>query len=120
MSIFESYLALALVVIIVSGVGLGIVLVSKFIGRRPPVREKLLPYECGNIPEEDARGKFPVKFYLVGILFIIFDIEIAFLFPWAVIYQELRLFGLIEMGVFLGILLLGYLYIVRKGGLKWE
>lgn len=117
---FESYLALALVIVIVSGVGLAIIIASKFIGRRPPVREKLLPYECGNIPEEDARGRFPIKFYLVGILFIIFDIEIAFLFPWAVIYQELKLFGLIEMGVFLAILLIGYLYILKKGGLRWE
>ena len=116
----ESYLALALVIVIVTGVGVGIILVSKFIGRRPPQREKLLPYECGNIPQEDARGRFPIKFYLVGILFIIFDIEIAFLFPWAVIYRELKIFGLIEMGVFLAILLIGYLYIVKKGGLKWE
>jgi NADH-quinone oxidoreductase subunit A len=116
----ESYLALALVILIVTGVGIAMILVSKFIGRRPPVREKLLPYECGNIPQEDARGRFPIKFYLVGILFIIFDIEIAFLFPWAVIYKELKVFGLIEMGIFLAILLVGYLYIVKKGGLKWE
>jgi NADH-quinone oxidoreductase subunit A len=116
----ESYLALALVIVIVTGVGMAIIFVSKFIGRRPPVREKLLPYECGNIPQEDARGRYPIKFYLVGILFIIFDIEIAFLFPWAVIYKELKIFGLIEMGIFLAILLIGYLYILKKGGLKWE
>ncbi|MDP2961057.1 MAG: NADH-quinone oxidoreductase subunit A, partial [candidate division Zixibacteria bacterium] len=72
------------------------------------------------IPEEDARGRFPVKFYLVAILFIIFDIEVAFLFPWAVIYKELKIFGLIEMGIFLLVLLIGYIYIVKKGGLKWE
>lgn len=116
----ESYLALALLIIIVTGLGVAIILVSKFIGRRPPLREKLLPYECGNIPQEDARGRYPIKFYLVGILFIIFDIEIAFLFPWAVIFRELRIFGLIEMGIFLAILLIGYIYILKKGGLRWE
>jgi len=117
---FEAYIALALLIVIVGGVGLAIIVISKFIGRKAPTKEKLLPYECGNIPEEDARGRFPVKFFLVGILFIIFDIEVAFLFPWAVIYKELKLFGLIEMGIFLLVLLIGYIYIVKKGGLKWE
>jgi len=117
---FEPYLALVLLIMIVGGVGVAILILSRFIGKRAPTKEKLLPYECGNIPEEDARGKFPVKFFLVGILFVIFDIEVAFLFPWAVIYKELRLFGLIEMGIFLLVLLVGYIYIVKKGGLKWE
>ena len=117
---YEAYIALALLILIVGGVGLAIIIISKFIGRKPPSKEKLLPYECGNIPEEDARGRFPVKFYLVAILFIIFDIEAAFLFPWAVIYKELKIFGLIEMGIFLLVLLIGYIYIVKKGGLKWE
>jgi NADH-quinone oxidoreductase subunit A len=118
--VFEPYIALVLLILVVGGVGIAILILSRFIGKRNPTKEKLLPYECGNIPEEDARGKFPVKFFLVGILFIIFDIEVAFLFPWAVIYKELKLFGLIEMGIFLIILLIGYVYIVKKGGLKWE
>lgn len=117
---FEPYIALLLLMLIVSGVGLVIIILPRFTAKRAPTKEKLLPYECGNIPEEDARGRFPVKFFLVGILFIIFDIEVAFLFPWAVIYKELRLFGLIEMGIFLIILFIGYIYIVKKGGLRWE
>jgi NADH-quinone oxidoreductase subunit A len=117
---YNAYIALALLIVIVGGVGVAILILSRFIGKRVPSKEKLLPYECGNIPEEDARGRFPVKFYMVAILFIIFDVEVAFLFPWAVIYKELKIFGLIEMGIFLLVLLIGYIYIVKKGGLKWE
>jgi len=81
---------------------------------------KVAPYECGLIPDTDARGRFPVKFYLVAIVFIIFDIEAVFIFPWALIFKDLGLFGLIEMGLFILILLLGYFYIIGKGVLSWE
>jgi NADH-quinone oxidoreductase subunit A len=90
------------------------------LGKRVPTKQKLSTYECGNEPFEDARGRFPVKFYLIAILFIIFDIEVVFLYPWAVVYKKLALFGLIEMAVFLLILLAGYFYIIKKGALKWE
>ena len=83
-------------------------------------RRKLAPYECGLIPQTDARDRFPVKFYLIAIIFIIFDIETVFIFPWALIYKDLGLFGLIEMGIFIFILLLGYIYIIGKGVLKWQ
>lgn len=83
-------------------------------------RRKLTPYECGIVPETDARERFPIKFYLIAILFIIFDLETVFLYPWAIILKKLKMFAFIEMAVFIGILLLGYLYIVKKGALKWE
>ena len=81
---------------------------------------KLTPYECGIVPESDARERFPIKFYLIAILFIIFDLETVFLYPWAIILKKLKMFAFIEMAVFIGILLLGYLYIIKKGALKWE
>ena len=81
---------------------------------------KLLPYECGIVPEEtDEKERFPVKFYLVAMLFIIFDIETAFMYPWAVAYDQLKIFGLVEMMVFIAILLAAYVYVWRRGGLEW-
>jgi NADH-quinone oxidoreductase subunit A len=80
---------------------------------------KLSPYECGVDPEGDARERYAIRYYLVAILFVIFDVETIFLFPWAIIYKNLLLFGLIEMFVFLGILIIGYIWIVKKGALKW-
>ncbi len=93
---------------------------SAICGPRRPTRAKLSPYECGIIPVGDARIQFSVKFYLVAMFFIIFDIEIAFLVPWAVVLRELGLFGLVEMLIFIGILCLGLCYIWMKGGLEWE
>ena len=81
---------------------------------------KLQPYESGIVPETGMEGqRFPVKFYLTAMLFIIFDIETAFLYPWAVAYSELKLFGLIEMGVFMAILVFAYVYVWKRGGLEW-
>lgn len=77
------------------------------------------PYECGIAPEGDARGRFGVRFYIIAILFVIFDVETIFLFPWAVQYDVLGLFGLMEMLVFLGILILGYVWLYLKGALEW-
>ncbi|MFB3923602.1 MAG: NADH-quinone oxidoreductase subunit A [Terriglobia bacterium] len=81
--------------------------------------EKTMPYECGITPESDARGRYTVRFYIVAILFVIFDVETVFLFPWAVQYQVLGLFGLVEMLVFLGILIVGYIWIWKRGALEW-
>ncbi|HHS83425.1 MAG TPA: NADH-quinone oxidoreductase subunit A [Gammaproteobacteria bacterium] len=96
-------------------IGLGLVLAP-----RRPDKEKLSAYECGFEPFEDARMKFDVRYYLVAILFIIFDLEIAFLFPWAVVLEEIGLFGYLAMVLFLGILVVGFVYEWKKGALEWE
>ena len=84
-----------------------------------PVGAKLKPYECGIPPESEPRGRYSVRFYIIAILFVIFDVEVIFLFPWAVKYAELGLYGLVTMFVFLGILLVGYVWIYKKGALEW-
>ena len=115
------FLAVAGVVgvsLLVFGTVLGNLFAPK--GRRSAVAEKLSPYECGFEAFEDAHMQFDVRYYLIAILFIAFDLEIAFVFPWAVIFRSLGLVGLIEMGVFLGLLVLGFVYAWKKGALEWE
>nr|WP_196242112.1 NADH-quinone oxidoreductase subunit A [Azospirillum oleiclasticum] len=103
-------------------IGLAAVMVgaSYVVGGSNPDAEKVSPYECGFEPFEDARTKFDVRFYLVSILFIIFDLEVAFLFPWAVALGDIGLFGFWSMIVFLGILTIGFIYEWKKGALEWE
>jgi NADH-quinone oxidoreductase subunit A len=96
------------------------VLVSRFVGPRNPNSIKNSTYECGVEPKGTARHRFSVKFYLVAMLFILFDIEVAYLYPWAVLFRELGVFGLVEMGIFVFILLVGLMYAWRKGALEWE
>jgi NADH-quinone oxidoreductase subunit A len=86
---------------------------------RKPNDIKLMPYECGITPFDDARGRYTVRFYIVAILFVVFDVETIFLFPWAVQFKLLGLFGLLEMAIFLGILIVGYIWIWKKGALEW-
>src|SRR5690349_7054974 len=111
---------------IVVGLGLGVVMlligggVSRLLGNHRPDPEKLSPYECGFEAFEDARMKFDVRYYLVAILFILFDLEIAFLFPWAIVLQEIGLFGFLAMVLFLAILVVGFIYEWMKGALEWE
>jgi len=93
---------------------------SRLLGVHRPNSEKLSPYECGFEAFEDARMKFDVRYYLVAILFILFDLEIAFLFPWAVVLKEIGFFGFMAMVVFLGILIVGFIYEWMKGALEWE
>ncbi|MBN1967370.1 MAG: NADH-quinone oxidoreductase subunit A [Anaerolineae bacterium] len=93
---------------------------SRFIGPYRPNRRKLMPYESGMDPIGPAMRRIPVKFYLVAVLFILFDIEVVFFLPWAVLMRQLGLFGLVEMIVFIAILLVGYVYAWRKGALQWE
>ncbi len=114
-----SYLPIFILVIVAAGFALTLLLLSSVLGPRRPSKEKLSTYECGIDPIGSARERFPVKFYLVAMLFIIFDIEIVFLYPWAVVLGNLKLFGLVEMVFFLGILLIGLLYVWKKGGLEW-
>jgi NADH-quinone oxidoreductase subunit A len=90
------------------------------LGMKKPRPEKLVPYECGMRPIGTARGRMSVKFYLVAMLFLLFDIEAVFLFPWAVVYRELKLFGFFEMLLFIAAILGGYIYVWKKGALEWE
>jgi len=85
-----------------------------------PYRAKLLPYESGSPLFMDARVQFPMRYYIIAMLFVIFDIEIVFMFPWAVVFKKLGLLGLIEMGVFIAILVVGYWYVWKKGALEWD
>jgi NADH-quinone oxidoreductase subunit A len=87
---------------------------------RKPTPEKLSPYECGMQPVGTARERFSVKFYLVAMLFLLFDIEAVFLFPWAVVYRDLKMFGFLEMVLFIAVVLAGYVYVWKKGALEWE
>ena len=114
------YLPILLFVIIGIGFGVMPLLAGFVLGPRRPDDEKLSPYECGFEPFEDTQMKFDVRFYLVAILFIIFDLEIAFLFPWAVVLDEIGMFGLSAMFLFLAILVVGFIYEWKKGALEWE
>jgi len=111
-------------VLVFMGVGIAVAVVMLalgfVLGTRRPDSEKLSPYECGFEAFEDSRMKFDVRFYLVAILFIIFDLEIAFLFPWAVVLDQIGLVGFIAMAVFLGVLVIGFIYEWKKGALEWE
>ncbi len=93
---------------------------SAWVGVKRPSREKLSPYECGIPPVGDTRERFSISFYLVGMLFILFDVEAAFLYPWAVVYRSLKWFGFVEMFLYIAILLAGYVYIWKKGALDWS
>jgi NADH-quinone oxidoreductase subunit A len=117
---FGTFFPIFILFIFVVAVVLIMVYLPELLAPKAKTRRKFLPYESGIIPETDARGKFPVKFYMIAILFIVFDLEIVFLYPWSLILKELRWFAFVEMLIFIGILLLGYLYIIRKGALKWE
>jgi NADH-quinone oxidoreductase subunit A len=120
----ENYFPILLFIFVGMAVGVGPVVagsvVSRLVGVHRPDPEKLSPYECGFEAFEDARMKFDVRYYLVAILFILFDLEIAFLFPWAIVLQEIGLFGFLAMMVFLGILVVGFIYEWKKGALEWE
>ena len=116
----ENYFPIMLFVIIGLLVGVGPMLIGFLLGPRRPDPEKLSPYECGFEAFEDARMKFDVRYYLVAILFILFDLEIAFLFPWAVVLKEIGMFGFVAMLAFLAILVVGFIYEWKKGALEWE
>jgi NADH-quinone oxidoreductase subunit A len=114
------YLPILILVALAALFAGGSMVISALLGPRRPTPEKLSPYECGIEPVGTARERFSVKFYLVAMLFIIFDMETVFLYPWAVVYKELKVFGVAAMGTFLLILLVGFVYVWKKGGLEWE
>ena len=119
-SLLREYLPILVFLGIALGLSLVIVLASYIIARQRPDSEKLSPYECGFEPFDDARSKFDVRYYLVAILFIIFDLEVAFLFPWAVTLGAIGMFGFWSMIVFLAVLTIGFVYEWKKGALEWE
>jgi NADH-quinone oxidoreductase subunit A len=110
---------LVMVVVVVAFAAIALTL-SSLVGPRRPTATKLQSYESGMPPFGSARRRISVKYYLTAVLFILFDIEIIFFYPWAVLFRQLKLFGLIEMGIFILVLLLGYVYVWRKGGFNWE
>lgn len=116
---FANYLPLLMHFLLAGIVASAIVFLSWLIGYRKPTRAKLAPYECGMVPVGDARERFSVKFYLVAMLFILFDVEAVFLYPWAIILRQLKMFGFWEMIVYVGIVLVGFFYIWKKGVLDW-
>ncbi|MFB3825379.1 MAG: NADH-quinone oxidoreductase subunit A [Bryobacteraceae bacterium] len=116
----ETYFPVLVQALIAMAVAAGMLGASWLLGRRVRNRAKDLPYECGITPTGDARERFSVKFYLVAMLFILFDIEAIFLYPWAVVYRELKLFAFIEMLIFIVLVLAGYFYIWKKGALDWS
>ena len=116
----SDFLPILIMFVVAGTVGIGGAVVSWVAGPKKPSETKRMSYESGMVPIGSARIRFPVKFYLVAMLFIVFDVEIVFFYPWAVALHRLRLFGLAEMAVFAGLLLVGYVYVWRKGALRWE
>lgn len=116
----NNYFPILLFIMVGLAVGLGPLILGKLVSPSKPDAEKNSPYECGFEAFEDARMKFDVRYYLVAILFILFDLEIAFLFPWAVVLQEIGLFGFVAMMVFLFVLVVGFIYEWKKGALEWD
>src|SRR5436309_3084308 len=109
-------------IMIVFGIGFGVVMskASEWFGPKNPNEQKLSTYESGMEPIRSARERVSVKYYMVAMMFILFDIEVVFLYPWAVNFRSLGMFGLVEMFIFIGILMLGYLYLLKKGALRWD
>src|SRR6478672_6410551 len=120
------YLPVLLMFIVAAGFAVTMVGISQFVGQRKHTRTKLMPYECGKDPVGSARERFSVKFYLIAMIFILFDIEVIFLVPWAAVYKALasqsaamRSFAYLEMMIFVGLLFVGYIYVVKKGAFDW-
>ena len=118
--LLDNYLPILIFLAVAGGFGLLLLVLGWVLGPRRPDGEKVSPYECGFEAFEDSRTKFDVRYYLVAILFIIFDLEIAFLFPWAVSLDAIGGFGLLSMGVFLAVLVVGFIYEWKKGALEWD
>ena len=116
----DPYVPIAILFVVSTALAAILILVGVIFGPRRKNPRKAQPYESGVTPFGQAQRRFPVHFYLIAVLFILFDVEIIFFFPWAVMFRALGLFGLIEMAIFIAILLVGYVYIWKKGALEWE
>ena len=118
--LLSEYLPILIFLAVAIAIAIFMVMSSYIVARQKPDSEKLSAYECGFEAFDDARSRFDVRFYLVAILFIIFDLEVAFLFPWAVAFGDIGVFGFCSMVIFLGVLTVGFIYEWRKGALEWE
>ena len=118
--VLANYLPTLLFLIVATGIGIALMVAGRFLGPRRPDAQKLSPYECGFEAFEDARMKFDVRYYLIAIQFIVFDLEIIFIVPWTLVFQELGPRALVTMGLFVGMLFLGFVYAWKKGALEWE
>ena len=116
----HSYFGILVMVLLASGVSTLFIFLSQSLGPKKPNPAKMMPFECGKTPFELPSGRHAVKFYLAGMLFVLFDVELIFFFPWAVIYRNLGWFGFFEMMVFLVVLVLGFAYAWKKGALQWK
>ena len=116
----NEYIGIAVSFVLAGGIAALMVVLSSTLGKKHPTPAKLAPFECGKEPFSLPVGRFAVKFYLIGILFILFDVELVFLYPWAVVYHTLGLSGLVEVGVFLGILMVGFIYAWDNDALNWH
>ncbi|MBC7989206.1 MAG: NADH-quinone oxidoreductase subunit A [Luteimonas sp.] len=114
------YLPTLLFLIVATGIGIALLVIGNLLGPKRPSAEKLSPYECGFAAFEDARMQFDVRYYLIAIQFIIFDLEIIFIVPWTLVFHDLGVRGLVTMGLFVGMLFLGFVYVWKKGALEWE
>lgn len=115
----KNYVPIFIFVLVTLAIPVVTLVIAKLVRPENPSKVKLDPYECGIEPAEPVRGRYTIRFYIVAILFVVFDVETIFLFPWAVQYKALGLFGLMEMTIFLGILVVGYIWIWKKGALEW-
>lgn len=116
----DAYYPILVLIVITVILGVLVIALGHMFGPRRPTSKKGAPYESGMLPYGPATRQLPVRFYLVAVLFILFDVEVIFLFPWAVVYRELGLFGIIEMVVFILILLVGFVYALKKGAFEWD
>ncbi|MFQ5598565.1 MAG: NADH-quinone oxidoreductase subunit A [Nitrospiria bacterium] len=115
-----NYVPIFIFILAALAFGIGTLVLSYLVQVRVDDAEKLSPYECGSEPVSDARNPFPVRYYIIAMLFVIFDVEVAFLYPWAVVFDKIGLFGLIEMVIFIALFLVAYVYAWKKEGLEWD
>ncbi len=118
--VLAQYWPILLFLVVAAAMGIVLLVVGLVVAPRRPDAEKLSPYECGFEAFEDARMRFDVRYYLIAIIFIIFDLEVAFLFPWAVVFSSIGVIALVEMALFLALLVVGFAYVWKKGALEWE
>jgi NADH-quinone oxidoreductase subunit A len=116
----NEYIGIAVSLVLAGVISGAMVLLGSTLGKKNPSSEKLAPFECGKDPFTLPMGRFAIKFYLIGILFILFDVELVFLYPWAVVYRSLGIMGLVELGIFLGVLMAGFVYAWDNGALNWR